>query len=88
MTDLLTLGIAFTAGAALASAFWTWRFSPAPRQMELMHQNVALTILASGACARLNDEELEDLEDEMDEKMKAAFGDGAGVEMQEVTLDE
>lgn len=88
MTELLALGSAFTAGAALASAFWTWRFSPAPRQMELMHQNVALTIISSAAIGRLDEDEREELEREASEMMEDAFGEGAGVEAREVLDDE
>jgi len=88
MTALLPIASAFVAGAALASAFWTWRFQPAPRQMDLMNQNVALTILASGAVSRLDEDEREQLEREASEMMEDAFGEGAGVEVQEVLDDE
>lgn len=77
--DPVSWGLAFVSGAALASAFWTWKMKPTPSQLELMHQNVALSILASGAIGRLSDDEQDELEAEVSDMMEEAFGDGAGV---------
>jgi len=87
MIDPLALGSAFIAGAALASAFWSWRFSTTPKQIQLIHENLALTIIADSAIGRLTDEQCSDMNDEVAERMEDAFGENAEVNI-EVVSDE
>jgi hypothetical protein len=88
LSEMLPLVLAGVAGAALASAFWSWQMKPTPSQMELVHENTALTILAGEAMARLDADEREELEQDLNERLEAAFGPGAGAEIEEVTPDE
>lgn len=77
--ELLDWGLTLAAGTMLGYSIKSWRSRPTPSQLELMHQNVALSILASGAIGRLSEDEREDLEQEVTDMMEDAFGDGAGV---------
>lgn len=82
--NLLNLACAFISGAALASAVWMWRVQMPPDKLELMHQNVALSHLAGEAIARLDSAEREDVQEVVTEMMEESFGEGAGVEVEEI----
>lgn len=77
--ELLDWGLTLTAGTVLGWTLKSWRSHPTPNQLELMHQNVALSILASGAIGRLSDDEQADLEAEVTDMMEDAFGEEAAV---------
>lgn len=88
MYDLLPLAGMFVGGFALGAAVFSRVSQPTPSQMELTHQNIALTILAGEAIGRLDQEDREALEEQADELMEAAFGDGAGVDIEGVSYDD
>lgn len=84
LSEMLPFLASALAGAAGATAYWSWRRRPTPSQMELVHQNTALTILAGEAMARLDADERETLEQDINEQMEAAFGPDAEMEVVEV----
>lgn len=87
MNELLPLGLAAIGGFALGMAVMSFLSGPSRSQVELTHQNIALTILAGEAIGRLDQEDREALEEQADELMEEAFGDGAGVEIEGVGYD-
>jgi hypothetical protein len=85
--ELLQVVTAALGGAAFASAFWAWRLSPPSSQVEIMQENVALTILASEALSRLDEAERRGLRTDVNEAMVAAFGEDAAVEIERSHAD-
>lgn len=88
MIEPISLGLAALGGFALGMAVMSRMTAPTRSQVELTHQNIALTILAGEAIGRLDQEDREALEEQADELMESAFGDGAGVEIEGVSYDE
>jgi hypothetical protein len=80
--ELLRVVTAALGGAAFASAFWAWRLSPPSSQVEIVQENVALTILASEALSRLDEAERRGLRADVNDAMAAAFGEGAAVDIE------
>jgi len=86
--DPFALLAAGAAGSALTALVFAWKTKPTPSQTDLMDQNIALTILAGEAMSRLDEEDREELEDAVNDKMKQAFAGEAGIVLEEVPADE
>ena len=85
MYDTITLGGIFLLGAvvgASGSVLVTRRASRS--EVETTNENIALSILAGQAIAQMTPEERRDVKERVNERMEAAFGEGAGIEIDEV----
>lgn len=81
--NLLAWGLAVSGGAVLGASIASYLLRPVPSQTELMYQNVALTFVADTAMGHLSTEERQQVQAEVVDQMKEAFGEDVVFEVQE-----
>lgn len=82
---LLPLAATAVIGMLVGIVGALWWMTPPPSKMDLINQNMALGILARGALKKLDEEQEQELADDVEEKLKDAFGEeNVGVEVGDV----
>jgi len=87
MFNLMDWGLGFVVGASFTSLVWL-KLSTPSRQLNLVEENVALTLLANEAIDRLDEHERHELQQDVADAMDDALGEDATVEIDTEVGDE